>query len=121
MSRSGDILAAAVDVHTELGPGFLESIYENALHVAPRHNGIVYETQKDITIFFRGEKVGTHRLDLVAERQIVVEIKAIKALEDIHFAQLKSYLKATKLHVGLLINFNVRHLREGISRTVNGL
>jgi GxxExxY protein len=103
---SSDILAAAIEVHTELGPGFLESIYENALRVALRHRGIVYETQKDITIFFRGEEVGVHRLDLVAERQIVVEIKAIKALEDIHFAQLKSYLKATKLHVGLLLNFN---------------
>ena len=102
---SGEILAAAVEVHTELGPGFLESIYENALRVALRHRGIVYQFQKDITIFFRGEQVGIHRLDLLAEEQIIVEIKAVKALEDIHFAQLKSYLKATKLHVGLLLNF----------------
>jgi GxxExxY protein len=103
---SSEILAAAVEVHTELGPGFLESIYENALRVALRHRGIVCEFQKEFTIFFRGEEVGTHRLDLLAEEQIVVEVKAIKALEDIHFAQLKSYLKATKLHVGLLLNFN---------------
>lgn len=103
---SGEILAAAVEVHTELGPGFLESIYENALRVAIRHRGIVYEAQKEITIFFHREEVGTHRLDLLAQEQIIVEIKAVKGLEDIHFAQLKSYLKATRLHVGLLLNFN---------------
>jgi GxxExxY protein len=107
---SGEILAAAVEVHTELGPGFLESIYENALRVGLRQRGIVCEFQKEITIYFRGEEVGKHRLDLLAEEQIVVEVKAVKALEDIHFAQLKSYLKATKLHVGLLLNFNAPKL-----------
>lgn len=102
---SGEILSAAVEVHTELGPGFLESVYENAMRVALRHRGIVHQAQKPVTIFFRGEEVGLHRLDLTVEDQIVVEIKAVKNLEDIHFAQLKSYLKATKMRVGLLLNF----------------
>lgn len=102
---SGKIIEAAISVHKELGPGFLESIYESAIKVALRHRGIVYDAQKEVTVMFEGEEVGVHRLDLVVEEQIVVELKAIKALEDIHFSQVKSYLKATGLHVGLLMNF----------------
>lgn len=102
---SGQILAAAVEVHAELGPGFLESIYENAMRVALRNRGMLHQAQKAIAIFFQGEEVGIHRLDLAVEDQIVVEIKAVKNLEDIHFAQLKSYLKATKMPLGLLLNF----------------
>ena len=103
---SSRILAAAVDVHKALGPGFLESIYQKAMEVALEHRGIAYTRQKDVTVFFEGVAVGLHRLDLVVEDQIILELKAIKALEDIHFAQLRSYLRATGLHVGLLLNFN---------------
>ena len=103
---SGRILEAAVEVHRALGPGFLESVYENALVVAFNHRGIRFERQHEVRVLFEGQEVGLHRLDLLVEGQIVVEIKAIKALEDIHFAQLKSYLKATHLHTGLLLNFN---------------
>jgi GxxExxY protein len=71
-----------------------------------RHRGILHEAQKEVTVVFENEEVGVHRLDLLVGEEIVVELKAIKALEDIHFAQVKSYLKATKLHVGLLLNFN---------------
>jgi GxxExxY protein len=99
-------LAAAVDVHKALGPGFLESVYQKAMEVALRHRGIHCERQKEIHVFFEGEDVGLHRLDLVVEETIILELKAIKAFEDIHFAQLRSYLKATDLHVGLLLNFN---------------
>jgi GxxExxY protein len=102
---SGHIIQAAIDVHKSLGPGFLESIYESALKVALRHRGIVYEAQKEVTILFEREEVGTHRLDLVVGSEIVVELKAVKALEDAHFAQVRSYLKATGLQVGLLMNF----------------
>lgn len=76
------------------------------MKVALRHCGIVYEAQKEVTILFENEEVGVHRLDLLVGSEIVVELKAIKALEDVHFAQVKSYLKATGLHVGLLMNFN---------------
>jgi GxxExxY protein len=103
---SGRIIEAAIAVHRELGPGFLESIYESALRTALRHRGICYESQKEISVFFEGEEAGVHRLDLVVAGQIVVELKAAKALEDLHFAQVRSYLKATGLHVGLLMNFN---------------
>jgi GxxExxY protein len=103
---SGKIIEAAISVHRELGPGFLESVYESAVKVALRHRGIVFQPQHEVTVFFEGEEVGVHRLDLLVEGQIVVELKAVKALDDIHFAQVKSYLKATRLKVGLLLNFN---------------
>src|SRR5262245_39820500 len=103
---SSRVLAAAIDVHKALGPGFLESVYENAIAVALRPRRIAFTVQTEVRVFFEGEDVGLHRMDLVVEGQIVVELKAVKALEDIHFAQLKSYLKATGLRVGLLLNFN---------------
>ena len=103
---SGRIIEAAIAVHTELGPGFLESVYEQALRVALAHGEIPYESQKEVPVFFEGEEVGRHRLDLLVDGEIVVEIKAVKALEDVYFAQVKSYLKATRLRVGLLLNFN---------------
>jgi GxxExxY protein len=105
-AMSGRILDAAVAVHRDLGPGFLESVYQKALEVALRHRQLPYQEQKEIHIFFEEVDVGIHRLDLVVGEEIVVELKAVKALEDIHFAQVKSYLKATGLHVGLLLNFN---------------
>lgn len=107
---SGEILAAAVDVHKTLGPGFIESVYENALLVALKRREISYASQQWIKIFYEGVVVGLHRLDLVVDEQIVVELKAVKSLEDVHFAQLRSYLKATGKKVGLLLNFNASTL-----------
>jgi GxxExxY protein len=103
---SGRVIEAAIAVYRELGPGFLESVYDSALKTAFRHRGIVYESQKEVTVFFEGEEAGVHRLDLLVEGEMVVELKAVKALEDVHFAQVRAYLKATGLHVGLLMNFN---------------
>lgn len=103
---SSKIIEAAIDVHRQLGPGFLEVIYENATKVALRNLGLAFTYQQDVRIFYEGVEVGTHRLDLLVENEIIVELKAIKALEDIHFAQVRSYLKATGLRVGLLMNFN---------------
>ncbi len=106
---SGRIIEAAIAVHRALGPGLYESTYENALKVALRNRQLAYFVQREVKIYFEGEEVGLHRLDLVvcdAESEIVVELKAVEALEDIHFAQVRAYLKASKLHVGLLINFN---------------
>lgn len=103
---SGKVIEAAIDVHRQLGPGFLESIYENAMKVALRKRGILFEFQKEVFVFYDGQEVGVHRLDLIVQGEIVVELKAIRALEDVHFAQVRSYLKATGLHVGLLLNFN---------------
>jgi GxxExxY protein len=103
---SGKIIAAAIDAHRKLGPGFLESVYESALRVALRHRGIVHESQKEVTIVYEDEEVGVHRLDLLVEEQIIVELKAVEAFENLHFAQVKSYLKATHRSIGLLLNFN---------------
>lgn len=114
---SGRILEAAVAVHKALGPGVLESAYQKAMEVALRRRDIPFESQKEIRIFFEGEEVGLHRLDLVVSKEIVVELKAVKDFEDIHYAQLKSYLKATSLRVGLLLNFNATTL--AIKRVVH--
>lgn len=99
------IIGAAIQVHRELGPGFLESIYEEALKVEFSKSQIKYEAQKEIAIRYRDVEVGSHRLDMIVENQIIVELKATKDLADAHYAQLRSYLKATGLKVGLLLNF----------------
>jgi GxxExxY protein len=103
---SGRILDAAVALHKSLGPGFLESIYQKAMAVALRRRDIPFVEQAEFHVFFEGEDVGLHRLDLIVAEQFVVELKAVANLENIHFAQLKSYLKATGLNVGLLLNFS---------------
>ncbi len=102
---TGKIIAAAIEVHRTLGPGFLESIYEEALCVELDLLGIIYERQKPIEIFYRGKTVGEHRLDLLVEKTVVVELKAIKAFENIHFSTVRSYMKATHVDSGLLLNF----------------
>jgi GxxExxY protein len=104
---SSKIIAAAIDVHKALGPGFVEPIYQRAMEVALQNRAIPFERQKEIHVFFEGVEVGLQRLDLVVGAEIIVELKAVGTLADIHFSQLKSYLKATSLHVGLLLNFNV--------------
>lgn len=102
---TGRIIACAIEVHKALGPGFLESIYEAALVVELKRAGLKVESQKPLRIFYREALVGEHRLDLVVEDKIIVELKAISELEDIHFAIVRSYLKAAGLEHGLLLNF----------------
>jgi len=115
---SSRVLAAAIDVHKALGPGFLESIYQKALEVALVHRGISFSRQHEVMVFFEEVPVGLQCLDLVVDAQIIVGLKAVKAFEDIHFAQLRSYLKASGIHVGLLLNFNAPTL--AIKRVVHG-
>ena len=102
---TGQIITCALEVHKALGPGFLESIYEAALLVELQRAGLRVESQKLLPIHYRGVLVGGHRLDLLVENLIVVELKAISALEDIHFAVVRSYLKALGLGHCLLLNF----------------
>jgi GxxExxY protein len=104
------VIGAAINVHTELGPGFLESLYEEALGIELRALGIDFERQKPVPIFYRGQPIGEHRVDLLVERSIVVELKATSELEKIHFAVLRSYLKALGLSDGLLFNFAATRL-----------
>jgi GxxExxY protein len=102
---TGRIIAAAISVHKALGPGFLESVYEEALAIEFNAFGINYERQKVVPILYRGRPVGEHRLDFLVEKQVVVELKAATALEKVFFAIVRSYLKATNLESGLLFNF----------------
>jgi GxxExxY protein len=103
---TGRIIGAAIEVHKELGPGFLESVYESALIVELRHQGIPFVRQMSIPIVYRGVEVGLHRLDLLVDDQIVVELKAIRDLLPEHFAVVRSYLRAAGREHGLLLNFS---------------
>jgi len=114
---SKKIIGAAIEVHRDLGPGFIESIYEQALKIEFAEHNFHFDSQKEIKMKYLGVEVGLHRLDLLVENQIILEIKAVKELLDVHFAQLRSYLKATGLKVGLLLNFAKPTLE--IKRVVN--
>jgi GxxExxY protein len=100
-----EILGAAIDVHRSLGPGFLEVIYAKALEVELAARRIHFERELSVPVFYRGVEVGRHRIDLLVARTIVVELKAIRALENVHFAVVRSYLSALGLEHGLLLNF----------------
>jgi GxxExxY protein len=102
---TGKIIGAAIEVHRQLGPGFLESIYENALTVELRRCEVGFARQLAVPIVFRGVEVGLHRLDLFVEGQIVVELKAVKEITPTHFAIVRSYLKAAGREHGLILNF----------------
>lgn len=103
---TGRILAAAINVHKSLGPGYLESIYEEALAIELEYQEISFERQTALPIYYREKKIGEHRLDLLVEKKVVVELKAVSEIEKIHFAIVRSYLKALNLQHGLLLNFS---------------
>jgi GxxExxY protein len=103
---SSKVIGAALAVHRELGPGFLESVYHCAMRVSLTHRGIAFESQYPVDMTFEGVPVGRARIDLLISRQIILELKSVDQLHDIHFAQLRSYLRAAHLHLGLLLNFN---------------
>jgi len=111
-------IEAAVEVHRHLGPGFLESIYEEALTVELTARQIPWERQKPLTVKYKDRAVGEGRIDLLVAGKLLVELKAVETLAPIHKAQVISYLKASGLQLGLLINFNVPVLRAGIQRVV---
>lgn len=116
------VIGAAIDVHRALGPGLLESAYEACLAYELVQRGLKIERQKELPVVYRDAKVDCgYRIDLLVEGAVVVELKAVERLERIHEAQLLSYLKLSGLRVGLLINFNVMMLKEGIKRMVNEL
>ncbi len=100
-----EIIGAAIEVHRRLGPGFIESIYEKALIIELKKRGMPAKEQYEVIIRYDDIEVGRHRLDLVVDDNIVVELKAIKDLESIHFAIVRSYLKAVDKKHGLLLNF----------------
>jgi GxxExxY protein len=112
------VIGAALEVHRTLGPGFLEGIYEEALCVELRLRSIPFRRQVPVAIRYKGETVGHNHLDLLVADRLIVELKAIETLAAIHGAQVRSYLKATGRQLGLLINFNVLLLRDGLRRII---
>jgi GxxExxY protein len=117
---SNVIIGAALRVHDELGPGMLESAYEACLMFELLDQSLRVEREKPLPLVYRGRRLDCgYRLDLLVEDAIIVEVKAIERLERIHAAQLLSYLRQTKLKLGLLFNFNVKWLQDGIKRVVN--
>ena len=99
-------IGVAIEVHKTLGPGFIEIIYHNAMKKELDIQNIPFETEKEIIIKYKNEQVGLHRLDLLINNDIIVELKAVKEITDVHLSQIISYLKATGLNVGLILNFS---------------
>lgn len=113
-----EVIGAAIEVHKALGPGFLESVYEEALAIEFDQRLITYSKQYVVAVLYKGRFVGENRLDFLVRNSLVLELKAVESLLPIHTAQTISYLKALKLPLGLLINFNVSVLKQGIKRVV---
>ena len=112
------VIGAAIEVHRYLGPGFLESIYEEALAVELALRGLAFVQQSPMAVQYKTRKVGAGRLDFFVEDELVVEIKAVDRITPLHTAQVMSYLKAVDRSLGLLLNFKVAVLKQGIQRVV---
>ena len=119
---SGDIIQASIEVHTELGPGLLESVYRKCLAKVLRSMGHDVKEELCLPLVFRGETVeeNAYRVDMLVDDQVVVEIKSVEDMKPLFSKQLGTYLKLLDLQLGLLINFNVPLLKDGIKRIVNG-
>ena len=115
------VITAAMRVHTAVGPGLLESAYEACLLHELQENGLRVRSQVPFPLVYRGLKLDVgYRIDLIVEDCVIVEIKCVEAIAPVHKAQLLSYLRLTDRPLGLIINFHVEHLKEGIRRVVNG-
>ena len=105
------IIAAAMKVHSTLGNGFQEVIYQRALEIEFPYHNLNFEREKEMSIFYRGQEIGTRRVDFFVEKLIMVELKAVIQLEDVHLAQAMNYLEAYNMEIGLLINFGAKSLQ----------
>ncbi|GAB4429864.1 MAG: GxxExxY protein [Anaerolineae bacterium] len=116
---TGQIIGAAIEVHRELGPGLLESAYQTCLAQELKLRNLKFEKEKPLPVSYKGCQLDCgYRLDFLVEGKVVVELKAVEAIQPVHEAQLLTYLKLTRCRVGLLINFNVPVLKKGIIRRV---
>ena len=119
-SITGQVIGLAIKVHRVMGPGLLESVYLTCLCYELKKSGLIVEREKPVPLFYEGVRLDqSYRLDLLVQEKIIVEIKAVQSITAVHRAQLLSYLKLTGCPIGLLINFNVELLKEGICRMVN--
>ncbi len=112
------VIGAAIEVHRLLGPGLAEAVYEEALCVELGIRDIYYVRQPLVSVLYKGRTVGDNRLDLLVANMLVVELKSVEVLLPVHKAQLVAYLKITNNRLGLLINFNVPYLKEGLNRVI---
>ncbi len=118
---SNKVIGLAIDVHTALGPGLLESAYKECLYYKISSSGIWIEKEKPMPLIYESVKLDCgYRIDLLVENKLVLEIKSVDALNDIHLAQTLTYLKLGNYKLGLLMNFNVLKLKDGIKRLING-
>jgi GxxExxY protein len=112
------IIDGAVAVHSALGPGLLERTYADAMTIELDYRGIKFEREREVALFYRGKRLKSHRIDLVVEGTVLLELKAVDRLAPIHQAQVLSYLKASNLRIGLLINFNANWIKGNIRRII---
>ena len=110
------IIGAAIEVHRVLGPGLLEILYEEALCIELEERNLEYERQKHVAIGYKGRTIGSFYVDIIVENRVILELKSVKQLAPVHEAQLICYLRLTNLNTGLLINFNVETLKQGVKR-----
>ena len=119
---SEKIIGCAIQVHRELGPGLLESSYLECLYFELIQSGLLVEKQRPLPLVYKEVKLECgYRLDLMVENKVVIEVKAVDALNDVHMAQVLTYLKLSKCKLGLLMNFNVALMKDGIRRVANKL
>lgn len=116
---SGRIIGAAIEVHKTIGPGLIESIYENALCHELSLRNLSFQRQIGIDVCYKGQRIKGQRIDLIVEREIILELKSVSRIHEVVFAQLLSYLKFTGLKLGLIINFGEKRLVDGIRRVAN--
>jgi GxxExxY protein len=112
------VIGAAIEVHRHLGPGFLESAYEEAMSIELALRGITFQRQFEMDVRYKGHVIATNRLDLLVEQRLVVELKAIEGIAPVHIAQTLAYATACGLELGLVLNFNVPTLKDGGIRRV---
>ena len=118
---TSEIIGSAIEVHRNLGPGLLESTYEECLVFELQERDLIVKRQHEIPVLYKGKKLEqNYRIDLLVNNQVIVELKSIKKIERIHDAQLLTYLKLANKKYGLLLNFNVPVMRQGIRRLLNG-
>ena len=109
-------MGCAIEVHRQLGPGLLESVYETAFSIELAAVGLSFKRQVGIPLLYKGQLISEHRPDLIVEDVVIVEIKSIERLQQIHMAQMLTYLRVTQLRVGLILNFNSAVMKQGIRR-----
>ena len=112
------IIGCAVEVHRQLGPGYLETVYQRALQLELAINALPYVCEEPILVYYKGTAIQGQRVDFIIDGKVLVELKAVEAIHPVHVSQVVSYLKATDLQVGLLLNFNSSRLKDGLRRIV---